>query len=65
MAPQLIADALPIDVNIDGALLIALGLLASLAGLGFAGLRQLRAETCVLARLSRHARWLGRTDRDG
>ncbi|MBN8942812.1 MAG: hypothetical protein J0H01_25140 [Rhizobiales bacterium] len=65
MEPQLIAGALPIDVNIDGALLVALGLLASLTGLGFAGLRQLRAEGRILVRLRRHARWLGRPDRDG
>lgn len=65
MEPNLIVGALPIGINIDGALLIALGLLASLAGLAFAGLRQLRAEAGVLDRLRRHARWLGRTDQGG
>lgn len=65
MEPNLVVGALPIDINIDGALLIALGLLAALAGLGFAGLRQLRAEAGVLARLRRHALWLGRIDRGG
>ncbi|QCI67227.1 hypothetical protein [Phreatobacter stygius] len=53
-------DVLPIGVNIDGALLITMGLVAWLAWLGFAGLQHFRAETAVLERLHRQAARLGR-----
>lgn len=48
-------DLVPTAVNIDGALLIMLAALICLTVLGFAGLRQFRAETVILKRLNRQA----------